>query len=292
MTTEPRIITHSDIKTFMACRRAWSWSEADYRLEESVIGNLAIGIRVHAAIEHYYRTGEDPCIEHERLFRADLLGVSGWQEDQLYTDAVVGRNCVRSFIDWLEDTGADAGLEVVDVEHQVSVPFLKDRVILRGKIDVLFRREDNGFLIINDNKTTGRWGSGIRAMLERSWQHDIYAIAMTIANPEENIAESCYTMLRKQVRAGKYPMVERFRVPGSSLVRPHKIKLLEQICVEMLEPPEPFTPRAYPCPSDHCNWCEYKKPCELAQDSLGAAEAMLESEYRSGGKRLRRYDVL
>lgn len=280
-------ITHSDLKVFMACRRAWTWSQHDYRLPESPVGPMALGSRVHASLEVYYRDGLDPLAEHERLFREDLDGVTGWQEDQLYEDVIIGRRCLEAFMEWLATTGADDEYDVVSVEHKVEVPFLDGRAVLLGKIDVLFRRRSNGFLVINDIKTTGRWGANPRAALERSWQHPIYRIALSIAEPDEHIDGAYYTVIKK-----KPAQVDRFRVPGSAVTRPHVVRQLECVAEAMLDVPDVMSPATYPCPGDHCNWCEYRKPCELAQDNQAAAQDLLDREYRSGGKRLRRYDVL
>lgn len=284
----PVTITASDLKLFMACKRAWAWNQADYRLPEARTGNMALGTRVHAALEHYYKTGLDPLVEHERLFRNDLADVSGWEEDQLFADVIVGRKLVQGFLDWLTEEGADDDYTVEAVEHQIEAPFLDGKVLLRGKIDTLFRRKDNGFLVISDTKTSGKRGAHVRAALERSWQHTVYAIALSILRPDEHIAGSYYTMLYKS----GHPIVERFRVPGSTVLRPHTVDQLTAICTEMLDVPDPLSPKAYPCPSEHCHWCEYRQPCEIAADSLEAAQSRLNADYRSGGGRLRRYDPL
>src|SRR5690606_40430293 len=50
------IFTHSDISNFLTCRRKWYYDYVlDYRPPEPLTGPLALGSRVHAALEAYYK---------------------------------------------------------------------------------------------------------------------------------------------------------------------------------------------------------------------------------------------
>lgn len=291
--TDPYIITHSDIHEYMKCRQKWSWSE--YRKPEKKTGALPLGSRVHKAIERFYLDGTDPLTEYERLWKKDWEEeVEGsWAEEQFMEEILIGRNCVTSFLDWLGETGADSEYEVAGVEVLVETPFLGGKVMLRGKIDTLFRRIDNGFLVTNDFKTSARPERDIPALL-KSWQHDIYSIIAGRMWPDEVLFGTMYTVLRKVKRIGRTtkPMVTRVPVPGSSIIPPHRVAQLERICHEMIA----LQARddrlwAYPSPSDACAWCEYRLPCDLARDDPAAAQDMLTREF-VGGHRLERYDGL
>ena len=110
------VITHSEIHMFLTCRRKWEYySLQDYSKPEKFDGPLALGSRVHAALEQFYRDGVDPVEVHDTLALqavkdAEASGLSFF--DQLYDDIVVGRNCVKAHQQWLEDTGADSNFEV------------------------------------------------------------------------------------------------------------------------------------------------------------------------------------
>lgn len=290
------VVTHSDIKEFMLCRRRWYLNYvADYRKPESLVGALALGTRVHSAIEHYYRTFGDAAVKHEELFRRDLATLEdnpdtpSWAIDQLYEDVIIGRHSVNAHQKWLEDTGADEEFEVEAVEETVSAPLLDGMVELRGKVDVLFRRRDNDFLVVNDLKTDGG-RPGVQEQLERSWQHHIYLIALTLSKPERIVGEAYYTVVRKLSKPSRAtkPQVERHRVPGTTRTAPNKLRQLEVVCAEMLRVRadilEHGLDHAFPEPNHECGYCPYKQPCDLLDESPEAAVEMLEREYIRGGR--------
>lgn len=291
----PVVITHSDIKNFLLCRRRWYWDYVqDWRKPESTVGALALGTRVHAALEHYYKGLGDPLARHEELFRADLEAAEEadappWALDQLYKDVIVGRNCVSGHQQWLEDTGADEIFDIVGAEMTVTAPILGGRVQILGKVDVLFRRRDNGFLVVNDLKTDGG-RPGVREQLERSWQHHIYLIALRLTDPTAIVGEAYYTIIRKLARPSRStsPIVERHRVPGTTRMADTKLKQLEVICSEMLRTMANIETdgmnHAFPSPNHECQWCPFKQPCEVVDESVEAARAMLDREYIRGGR--------
>jgi hypothetical protein len=249
---------------------------------------------VHKALEHYYGSLGDPVARHEELFRADLATLEAgdsppWALDQLYKDVIVGRNCVKAHQDWLGETGADEIFDIVGAEQVVTAPLLGGRVQLLGKVDVLFQRRDNGFLAINDLKTDGG-RSGIREQLERSWQVHCYLIALRLTQPEAFVGEAYYTVMRKVSRPGRAtnPLVERWRVPGTTRMADRKLKQLEIICSEMLRTmaniEEEGMNHAFPTPNHECQWCAFKQPCEVVDESVESARAMLDSQFERGGR--------
>ena len=220
------------------------------------------------------------------------MGASDWELDQLYEDIIIGRNCVTAYLDWLTETGADAPFEVVAVEHQSEAPLLDGRVLLRGKVDTLFRSLGDGSLVIHDLKTSANWQGGQREILERSYQHHCYIITEAHANPEAFISAAYYTVVKKIVNLGKLGKapVERFRVPGTTRQAPIKRRQIEAICHEMLMAmvgAEASDDVLYPSPQQACRWCEYAVPCELVDDNLGAAAAYLDIHFTVGGKHAR-----
>lgn len=290
------VITHSDIQTYLTCRRAWYWGYvSDFKKPEKLVGNLALGTRVHAAIEHYYRTGDDPVPVHDAIAKVDLETMEmndapGWDIEQMYKDMIVGRNCVVAHQEWLADTGADDPYEVEAVEQTVEAPILGGRVLLRGKVDKLFRRKDDGGLVIDDTKTDASWSGNLRERLERSYQHWAYLIALRLADPETHVSGAQYTVIKKVARLSRAttPVVKRFRVPGTTRMADTKLKQVETICEEMLRTmaliESDGTRHAYPTPSAACNWCDFKHPCEIMDESTEAARAMLDREYIRGGR--------
>jgi hypothetical protein len=104
-----------------------------------------------------------------------------------------------------------------------------------------------------------------------------------------------YTVLRKvsDTRRVTTPLVSRFRVPATTRTASYKLQQLEVICFEMLRAMENIdrsgTHHAYPTPSDACRWCDFRQPCDLADESPVASRAMLDRVYIRGGRH-GRYD--
>jgi hypothetical protein len=267
------------------------------------MGPLALGNRVHAAIEYFYRGEGSAVTEHERLSKIDLAkleadpDVKPWEMDTFYSDVIMGRNCVRLHEEWLAATGADDNYSIEGVEHLIEAPLLDGAVTIRGKADVLFRRRDNGFIVVDDLKTDGGWGGGVREQLERSWQHHVYLIALRLSGAfaGEVIEGAEYTVIRKVKNPARSstPLVQRYRVPATTRVADNKLKQLEVIVAQMLKAMDQIEDEgvayAYPVPSQQCQWCDFKQPCELMDESAAAARSMLDANYIRGGRH-GRYD--
>jgi hypothetical protein len=301
--TSPFVITHSDISAFLRCRRKWAWGFVDdYRTHERPVGAAHLGTRVHDAIEAWYINGDDPIEVHDRLVRADITQLEttdapGWEVDQLYTEMIIGRNCITAHQQWLEETGADAEFEVVSVEEKLEAPILDGKAILRGKADVLFRSQNDGRIYVNDLKTTGAQGS-VRETFERSYQAPIYvALAgMREGLTAADIGGAFYTVMRKTKNLARATRstVERFSVPAIHRTAEARMAHIEQIATEMIATAEQYRAGAqvvaYPSPMESCRWCEFKQPCELQDENSEAAAAMLGAEYEYGRKHAR-YDA-
>jgi RecB family exonuclease len=289
------------VESFLQCRRRFAWAYIhDLSPAEAVWGDLPLGARVHAAVEAHY-DGHDAVKTHDALARTDVAELEAdarrppWALDQLYHDIIVGRNCVTSYMEFL-DKGGDAGLTVVGNEKMVEVPFCDGDVILRGKVDRVFQRDIDGALVIDDLKTSSVWRTGLRERLERSYQPAVYAVIERILNPGFYVAGAQFSVIKKVAnkRRVKDALVERFDVPGFHAVIDTKMRQLEEICREMIRlidrvQKEGHLVAAFPSPADHCRWCAFRHPCELCDESPVAAEAMLDAEFRRGVKHSR-YD--
>lgn len=290
--TEPYVITHSDIKSFMECRQAWRWS--GWRPPERKSGPLALGNRVHAGLARYEQGYTDALDYYEQLWRLDWPEVEGtFDEDQFLSDVIVGRNCLNGYFDWLAETGADNEYESYSVEETYEADFLNGKVRLRIRPDVIWRQKESGFLVVNDWKTSARVDRDVAGLM-KSWQHDVYSIVLSLALSEEIIAESYYTLLKK-VKKPTSDMVTRVRVPESFSIPAHRVTQLERVCTEMLSliarGEQGDFDWAYPMPSDKCAWCDYRKPCDIARGRPEGAQQMLDAEFIKIG-RLARYDSL
>lgn len=302
MSGTPVIITHSDLSRFLTCRRQWHYDYVlDFRPPEKATGPLALGTRVHAALEAYYSGAtDDPVAWIDAKGKEDLEALDydnnakPWDYDQMYEDMIVGRNCVKLYMEWLEETGADDNYRTVAVEEKVEVPILGGRAILRGKVDLLKEDITSGLMCADDFKTTGDWGGDLRGQLERSYQHWCYLIGLQHNYPDRNVECSQYTVLRKVKKIPttppKAPLIQRFTVPATRRAIGAKRAQIDRIALEMLNLRDKTDPAVfYPSPSRACGWCDYKAPCDIADESTEASLALLANGGYTQGTRYDRY---
>lgn len=300
----PVIITHSDISAFLRCRRAWQYDYVlDYRPPEKLTGALALGTRVHAALEAYYKEEtSDPIEWIQKKGEADLEELDRrpdtkpWDYTSMYEDMIVGRNCLTAYMDWLAETNADANYRVISTEEKVEVPILGGKAILRGKVDLLWEDVSNGFVCTNDFKTSGdNDAAGLRGQLEKSYQHWCYLIAAQHAYPDRIVECAQYTILRKVKKiptTSKTPLITRFSVPSTRRSLRSKLAQIERIATEMIHLRSQSDQSVfYPSPGQACKWCDYKAPCEIADESVEGSLALLSNGKYTQGMRYSRYNL-
>lgn len=294
-------ISHSDIASFLRCRRQFAWGYIDdFREPEKLWGPMAAGSRVHAAVEIARKTSRPTVDVFQELATRDeteLLTASapGWALDQLYDDIIMGRNCIIAYEKWVEDEGPYDGY---DVEHEAKLeaPICDGRAILIGKADLKLTRRVDGWIFTDDLKTSSpHVRTTLPVVLEKSFQHICYQGLVQRMHPDAHIGEAWYTVLfkTKNPKRMTHPMVERFRVPGHASALPNRMRQLEAIVEDMLTLVErrmsEGTHVAYPSPGDSCRWCPMKHPCQLIDENPLGARAMLDAEFVRGGRHAR-YD--
>jgi hypothetical protein len=288
---KPIVVTHSDISQYLRCRRAWAWHYVHrYSVPEVRWGAAQLGSRVHSALEAHYKHGIDPIEEHNRLGRVDVDAVDAdpttppWALDNLYKDIVIGHNCLLGWRKWQEETGADHGLDVVAVEEMIETPILDGSVILRGKVDLLRSRVSNGALVMTDWKTTSPF-VGVNDMLLRSYQHWVYLAILAAVYPDRVILEAEYLLLIKGTTT-RIGTIDVLPIPATTRGAPRKLQQIELIVRDMvwlMGVIREFPELAYPSPTENCRWCDFKRPCDLADDvGYERAEEMLEELYIKG----------
>lgn len=292
-------ITSSDMAAWMHCRRSFTLSYIeDWKEPEIPYGALALGSRVHRALEHYNRGAGDPIAEHQRIALEDeaemrRMGAPSWAIDQLYEDIIVGRNCVIAFLEWVAAEGPYHGYTVAGVESKLEHEILGGRVKLMGKADLLLARDVDGAIFTDDYKTSNRFRSGLRENLERSFQHHTYLTLLRLLKPDVQIAGAFYTVLfkAKNMASMKGPAVERFRAPATTRMAELKLRQIEAICTDILNHIDRVASEgpavAYPTPQDSCRWCPFRNVCELMDDSPVAARALLDAKFERGGRHKR-----
>lgn len=285
------IITHSDIVSFLRCRRLFKWSVLDdWNPPEPKVGPLMLGTRVHAAIEEFHRNGVDPVSAHTALAqqaRADVVDDADWVRKQLEDDILIGTNCVMAYRRWL-DTNPYDGWTVAGVEVPVEVPMLNGTVTLRGRIDLLAVNDD--LYMIEDVKTVAptRVESAMNHVL-RTYQHAVYAYALEQSRGA-TVIRSRYIHLRKvkDLSRTAEPVIVT-DVPVVRRTTAQSMEYIERILLEISALSGKNEDDVwYPYPQDSCAWCAYRIPCLLATDGVDASRLLAEKFQH--GIRLARYD--
>ena len=294
-----RTVTNSELQSFKSCRREWYLS---YHLRlsprvEKQTGPLHLGTRVHEALAAYYQ-GEDALVAYEIFALRDL---AKFPEDALEEDLSkfqsernLGQIMIEGYLDWLAETGADAGLTVHSVEAKVQAPLFEHKgtdVHLLGKLDSRVTREIDGARLFLDHKTCANFTDVLSTILinEQFLTYQLlerldYAQA---GNTEARSQGSLVNMLRKTKRTARavppfYRREEVYHNEAELDVFQQRLiaTVLDILRVEkQLEDGLDARTVCYPRPSRDCSWkCKFLKVCGMMEDGSDYTR-MLQEQY-------------
>lgn len=293
--TDPIRISNSEIQTFKDCRRRW-WLTYYRRLRPKVTeftGALALGSRIHEALDRHYSTGQDLLEAHADLVKEDMKKLNDEYRDTsgLEADADLGRIMLEGYLEWVEHEGIDAELEMISTEEILERPMMDGRVTLQGKIDMRVRRKIDGARMIRDFKTVGGSFADFGAMAHMNEQVKTYMLLDEVQGTEdgERTDGAIFTMLRK-VKRGAYakpPFYDQIEVRHNRFTLRAFLEQLEGTFEDMLRVRDALDAggshykNAYPTPSKDCKWkCQFFAICPLFDDG-SAAEAALSDAFVS-----------
>ena len=292
--TEPLRISNSEIQTYKDCKRRW-WLSYYRRLQpkqKNFTGALALGSRVHEALDMYY-SKEIPLLEaHAQLVAADkqLLESEFRDTYDLDSEAELGRIMLEGYLQWIEDNGIDAELEMISTEEIIEMPLLDNRVILQGKIDMRVRRKADGVRMFRDFKTVGGSFTDFASMAHMNEQILTYMMLETAQNKEGERSEGgIFTMLKKVKRSAnaKPPFYEQMEVRHNVFALRSFWQRIHGTLTDMLHSRDLLDAGGdhrfvvYPSPSRDCKWkCSFFSICPMFDDG-SAAEAAIEDAFQS-----------
>ena len=293
--TDPIRISNSEIQTFKDCRRRW-WLTYYRRLRPKVqdfTGALALGSRIHEALDRHYSTGQDLLEAHSELVKEDLKKLTDEYRDtsSLEAEAELGHIMLEGYLEWVEHEGIDAELEMISTEEILERPMMDGKVILQGKIDMRVRRKIDGARMIRDFKTVGGSFADFGAMAHMNEQVKTYMLLDEVQEGEsgERTDGAIFTMLRK-VKRGAYakpPFYDQIQVRHNRFTLRAFLEQLEGTFEDMLRVRDALDAggshykNAYPTPSKDCKWkCQFFAICPLFDDG-SAAEAALSDSFES-----------
>lgn len=287
-------ISQSESSTFRECRRKW-WLGTYRGLQSRQVrltGPLALGTRLHNALELYYTADADLLETHALLVQQDRdrLVLEGQLETDLDKEAELGRVMLDGYLEWLTETGADNNTEVISAEEVLSVPLLDGAVEMVGKLDMRVRRELDGVRLFVDHKTAANI-SDITKIAAISEQFLQYHLLENLKEGEETRCDGgVYNILRKSKRTAtaKGPFYHREEVRHNRLQLDSYWRRFHGIVRDILHTRAELDAGgdpmywAYPTPTKDCSWkCPFYSVCPLFDDG-SAAEEMLDMYYTEG----------
>jgi hypothetical protein len=253
-------------------------------------GALALGSRVHEALDIYYSQGIPLLDAHAQLVKRDMKLLTDAYRDttELETEAELGRVMLEGYLEWVEIEGIDAELEMISTEEIIERPMMDGRVTLQGKIDMRVRRKIDNVRMFRDFKTVGGSFTDFGATAHMNEQILTYMVLEEAQNNGEERSEGgIFTMLRK-VKRGAYakpPFYGQIEVRHNAFALRSFWQRLEGTLEDMLrvrdglDAGESHYKLAYPKPSRDCKWkCQFFAICPLVDDG-SAAEAAISDAF-------------
>lgn len=286
----PVRLSNSEIQTFKTCRRKW-WLTYYRRLQPKYrepTGALALGSRIHAALDDYYSNGTPLLEAHTNLVVAEKsLLISEFRDTyELEKEAELGHIMLEGYLQWVEENGIDAELEMVSTEETVIVPLFGGDVELQGKLDMRVRRKADGVRMFRDFKTVGGSLSDFANLAPMNEQILTYMILEQLKEGEEQRTDGgIFTMLKKVKRSAKAspPFYDQIEVRHNVFtLRSFWDRLHGTIADLMrvrtaLDEGQNHAYVAYPRPSRDCKWsCPFFAVCNLIDDGSAAEQAITE----------------
>lgn len=287
----PLRISNSEIQTFKDCRRKW-WLGYYRRLQprvESKTGALALGSRIHEALDRYYSKGIPLLEAHTTLIEEDKQALIAQMRDtyDLESEAELGRIMLEGYLDWIEENGIDAELEMISTEEIIEMPLFDGKVILQGKIDMRVRRKADGVRMFRDFKTVGGSFTDFMQGAQMNEQILTYMLLETAQNKDGERSEGgIFTMLKKVKRsaAARPPFYEQMEVRHNVFTLRNFWQRIHGTIGDMLSVRQALDEGkthqlvAYPRPSRDCKWkCQFFAICPMFDDGSAAEQALSEA---------------
>jgi hypothetical protein len=283
-------LSNSEIQTFKDCRRRW-WLTYYRRLQpkyKDTTGALALGTRIHAALDDYYANGTPLLQAHANLVNTEkeLLLQDFRDVSELEKEAELGHIMLDGYLQWNEEEGIDADLEMISTEETIVMPMFNGEVELQGKLDMRVRRKADGVRMFRDFKTVGGSLSDFANLAPMNEQILTY---MVLEQSKDVGAErsdgGIFTMLKKVRRsaAAKPPFYDQIEVRHNIFTLRSFWDRLHGTVTDLmrvrtaLDKGEQPSFHAYPSPSRDCKWkCKFYSVCTLVDDGSAAEQAISE----------------
>lgn len=288
-------VTNSSMKEFMECKRKWMLHDmfGFAKKNQAPVGPLALGTRVHNALEYLYNEGEGLLEEYSRLAEIDrelfMQSPDGyWTEkvDEFNSEVELGRIMLEGYLEWAEEEGLDADIEVIGAEMSLVTTIKDGKITLMGKKDLTIRDHIDDSTIIRDFKTAQNFADYDK-MAPIDPQLPFYQLLQTLVDPTELVDGGQFVVLRKVKRTArsKPPFYKIFRVRANDHRMESMMLKVDGVTDEMLSTRnkllrgQDHRKVAYPNPTRDCSWkCPFYNVCPMMDDGSDYVR-MLQNEY-------------
>ena len=288
---EPVRISNSEIQTFKDCKRKW-WLSYYRRLQpktKQFTGALALGSRIHQALDDHYSGGVPLLEAHAKLVDNDRAILQAEYRDtyELDSEAELGRIMLEGYLEWNAENGIDSELELVSAEEIIEMPLLNGEVILQGKIDQRVRRKTDGVKLFRDWKTVGGSFTDFASGAQMNEQIKTYMLLETAQNKEgERTEGGIFTLFKKVKRTAnaKPPFYDQIEVRHNIFTLRAFWANIHAVLTEMMNTRKAldagvhFQTVTYPRPSRDCKWkCQFFALCPMFDDGSAVEQALSDS---------------
>lgn len=291
MTATTHHISNSEVQCWKQCKRKWwlSYYRKLRPVKEKFTGALQLGTNVHEALAAYYAIEpKEPLQVLRDIYDTAIDTAPEEVIGDLTKEKDLAFAMVEGYLEWLQETGVDDGLEIVDSEVALEAPLEGIPVTLIGKLDTRIHRQSDGALFSMDHKTCASFDSVVK-LLDINEQPLTYQLLEKLAQPEVEVSGGMLNMLRKVKRTAtaKPPFYMRETVHHNddelrSFYRMLRATLIEMLRAESaLDAGTDHLDIVPPTPSDSCSWkCEFRAVCPMFNDPKSYAEGVIESAYK------------
>lgn len=283
-------LSNSEIQTFKDCRRRW-WLTYYRRMQpknKDYTGALALGSRIHSALDEYYAQGvplldayADLVVKDKALLEAD------WRDTtSLDSEAELGRIMLEGYLQWVEENGIDSELEMISTEEKITASLFNGEVELTGKLDMRVRRKIDGVRMFRDFKTVGGSLGDFANLAPMNEQILTYMLLeSTKADESERSEGGIFTMLKKVKRTAnaRPPFYEQIEVRHNIFTLRSFWNRIHGVIADLmrvrkaLDDGENHAYVAYPSPTRDCKWkCQFFSICTMFDDGSSAEQALTE----------------
>jgi len=287
-------VSNSEISTFKDCRRKWwlSYYRQLGRREQKFSGPLALGSRVHKALENYYNEPGSNLLDHwSKLVADDRLTLEAeWRDTTDFdNEAELGRIMLEGFLEWNENEGIDSELEIVSNEERLHTTLLDGRVELMAKIDQRVRRKVDGVRLFRDWKTTANF-TDLTKNIQLNEQFLTYQVIEAVQKDEKTRCEGALVTMIKKVKrtaSARPPFFDQIEVRHNVFALRNFWTRLHGELSDMIAARDALDSGVdhqlvvYPRPSRDCSWkCDFAAICPMFDDG-SAVEAAIEMAYEA-----------